>query len=629
MGRGCDACQQQGPGTSLKVSGHFFYSFRIWSAGKMQNKMCVVTKRQVILHIEDRICGSPSDLLHSSVFSDMLKRYWDRLDRKNSSLLKPFTKDCDHKQARQCTLDLLRVLATIPLQQAASMLPFAQHFTEPANQRCLHLFVEGFYDFWRSFDRYMILHSEPGPSSLDQRPYRAFNATLENLNHIIRALYRDVCENITGDHPRVYRQVTAGCDVGLIAIPQRDAVPSRYSSLLGQIPFIRQVMINPPLIIDPPMNKRTGQFQECDTDPLADMKLNPREWLCFPACVGKLTIFAYFHQRFIGLGCSLANLFELATDEDIAKGPDAIYLFGADAEHMQKFGDLPTVFYDDIENGMLCAAVPGEDRFGYFGYLKKMILTLHNIIMIKRGQMPYHGAMVRVAFKQGSAATFLIIGDTATGKSESLEALRLLSDDDLEEMCIIADDMGSLDITQDGQLLGYGTEIGAFVRLDDLQQGYAFTQMDRSVFMSPQKTNARVVVPVTTLPNITRGYPVDFLLYANNYEEVDASHPIIDKLPSAEQALSVFREGAAMSKGTTTSTGLVHSYFANIFGAPQYREQHEKLAQKVFDAAYNSETFVGQIRTRLGIAGHETTGPQEAANALLDMLREKTSRQTD
>lgn len=125
----------------------------------------------------------------------------------------------------------------------------------------LHEFVEGFYNYWRGFDRFMILHSEPGPTSLDQRPYRAFNATLENLDHVVRALYRDICENITGDHPRVYRQMAAGCDMGLIAIPKRNVVPSRYSKLFGDIPFIRQVMINPPLIIDLPTNKRTGHYQ--------------------------------------------------------------------------------------------------------------------------------------------------------------------------------------------------------------------------------------------------------------------------------------------------------------------------------------------------------------------------------
>ncbi len=54
-------------------------------------------------------------------------------------------------------------------------------------------------------------------------------------------------------------------------------------------------------------------------------------------------------------------------------------------------------------------------------------------------------------------------------------------------------------------VLGYGTEIGAFVRLDDLQQGYAIGQIDRAIIMSPQKVNARVVLPVTTLHEVQRG----------------------------------------------------------------------------------------------------------------------------
>ena len=67
----------------------------------------------------------------------------------------------------------------------------------------------------------------------------------------------------------------------------------------------------------------------------------------------------------------------------------------------------------------------------------------------------------------------VIVGDSAAGKSESLEALRVLADEHLRSYTIIADDMGSLEIASDGTVRGYGTEIGAFVRLDDLQAGYA------------------------------------------------------------------------------------------------------------------------------------------------------------
>ena len=378
------------------------------------------------------------------------------------------------------------------------------------------------------------------------------------------------------------------------------------------------------MIIDPPSNTRTGQFARVEKNPLLDVDIDVDKWLCYPAQVGPMVIFVYFHEFFMDLGCALANLFEIATDEQIAQGPDAVYLYGTPPEQMAPFGNLPTVFYDDEANGLLSAAIPAEDRFGYFGYLKKMTLTLHNIAMIKKGRMPYHGAMVRIAMRDGRSANIVILGDTATGKSESIEAFRLLAQTQLRQLKVVADDMGSFEVKPDGTLVGYGTETGAFIRLDDLQQGYAFEQIDRAIIMSPQKINARVVLPVTTLHEILRGYPVDFLLYANNYEQVDASHPVLERFDSAEQALNVFRDGAAMAKGTTTATGLVHSYFANIFGPPQYREPHDELAGQVFRTAFEKGLFVGQLRTRLGIPGFESKGPQQAAQALLDVISQTT-----
>jgi TATA-box binding protein (TBP) (component of TFIID and TFIIIB) len=86
--------------------------------------------------------------------------------------------------------------------------------------------------------------------------------------------------------------------------------------------------------------------------------------------------------------------------------------------------------------------------------------------------------------------------------------------------------------------------------------------------MNPNQTNARIVFPVTTFETVMRGHKIDYILYANNYEEVDNEHPVIERLESPEKAFKVFRSGAVMSKGTTTSTGLVNSYFANIFGPP-------------------------------------------------------------
>jgi len=76
-----------------------------------------------------------------------------------------------------------------------------------------------------------------------------------------------------------------------------------------------------------------------------------------------------------------------------------------------------------------------------------------------------------------------------------------------------------------------------------------------------------------------------------------------------------------MSKGTTTTTGLVRTYFANVFGPQQHQELHEGLARRYFDAMYHQGIFVGQMRTRLGIPGQEHTGPEAAARELLKMLQ--------
>jgi len=135
-------------------------------------------------------------------------------------------------------------------------------------------------------------------------------------------------------------------------------------------------------------------------------------------------------------------------------------------------------------------------------------------------------------------------------------------------------------------------------------------------------TNARIVLPVTSIDTVLKGWNIDLILYANNYENVDADHPVIEISDNYLDALRIFREGTVMSKGTTTSTGLTHSYFANIFGPPQYKQLHQEIAEEYFKAFYHHQIKVGQIRTRLGIEGLETEGPRVAATRLLEIISE-------
>lgn len=581
----------------------------------MKNYSYIIFEKKVIIKINKRLCETPEELISSELFLEILKRCIKNLSRRNSTLLDIFGSDSISENQITLLVDTLKYLVRLPISLIPGILKDSEIFMKDIN--LFYDFIEYLYNYWRSFNRFVICNSDL--DTLDKRPYRTFNETIEKLAHFVRFTYRNIQENITGDHPRVYRQVSAGSEIASIVTQGTILFPQEQYNQLNNVPVIRQVLMYPPLVLNPPMNKRTGQFRKVDQNPFELINIINDEWLCYPAKVGKLLILVYFHNKFFELGFSLCNLFELANDKDLTRKPDAVCLFGVPDECLDCFGDLPTVFFDDEDNNLIVAAVPSRDEFGYFGYLKKMILTLHNIKIMKNGNLPFHGALVKINLKNRKESTILIIGDTGAGKSETLEALRVIGKDSIADLMIIADDMGSIEL-ENGQPVGYGSEIGAFLRLDDLQPGYAFGQIDRAIIMSANQINARIVIPVNSFNNVIKGYKINYVLYANNYEVIDEKHPIMEKFDNSTDALKIFKEGMVMSKGTTTSIGLTQSYFANIFGPPQYRELHDKISSIYFEVFFKEGIFVGQFRTRLGIKGYEITGPEEAAKELLKII---------
>src|SRR5699024_11481150 len=141
-----------------------------------------------------------------------------------------------------------------------------------------------------------------------------------------------------------------------------------------------------------------------------------------------------------------------------SKRPDAIYLFGGENSKDQN------VFYEN-KNGLLIGYVNYTDKKDYFGYLKKMCLTLSNIISMKKSYLPIHGAGVNVVLQNGKTANVVILGDSGAGKSESIEAFRTLDTDYIKDMTVIFDGMVTFRL-KDDKVLAYGTVIGAFVMLD-------------------------------------------------------------------------------------------------------------------------------------------------------------------
>ena len=514
----------------------------------MQRSTLRIIGNKAVLNIRERMCETAEELLASDQFRMVLNSCLENLKSKNSPLLEIFS-NCEFDE--ESVNDLLKTL-TFLVKYESNVVP---HISEKSKTFLADLdnltnFVEYMYDYWRHFDRFIINDSDG--DRLDKRPYRTFNETIEQLTHLIRTVYRHIQENITGSHPNVYRQVPAGAEMAVISLPKEIAYVGEKYKKLNNIPVIRQMLIYPPLVIQQPMNKRTGHFKRIQVNPIDLVELNSNEWICYPAKVGKLLVMVYFHLDFFDLGFSMCNLFQLADDADLQKKPDALFIYGVPGNTLDGLAEYSTVFCDDQENGIFVGAIPNRPEFGYFGYLKKMILTLHNSIVMKSGNMPFHGAMVKILLQGNKEATILMMGDTGAGKSETLEAFRVLAEKHIRQLTIIADDMGSIELDSKGYPIGFGTEIGAFLRLDDLQPGYAFGHLDRSIIMNPSQVNARIVFPVTKFETLIQGHKIDYILYANNYEEIDNEHPVIERFSYAEWYLDICSEGAGMSQGTST-----------------------------------------------------------------------------
>lgn len=573
-----------------------------------------LSNNNAMINFTAKYCQTVEDLLNSNGFNRILNSFLENTQKKHSWLYKYMVEKSgltDIEELKEFLTVFFKLMNTMSLEEISHECPNYAPILEDRNS--LLSIVEEFYNHWRKTERYTLINSAKGKEGFEKSNFIDANTNFTNL---ILNYYRLLQLKINDELPLVFRQLPSGSNAGIILSRYDWDKPSEYDKL-SKVPFIHSIMLNLPFTTYPKQNTRDGYFQETSENPLVNCSIDPDHWFCYPAMVGPLVAYIYFHRDFMSQGISLCNLFQLAKiNEDEAQAPDIIYVFGARDNNE----DIQTLFYDDVKNNLMLGYVNYNYKIDYFGYMKKMTLTLHNLIMIKNGNLPVHGAMVKITIKNGKSLNLIIIGDSGTGKSESLEAFRALSEEYIDDMQVIFDDMGTLSLDSDGNMKAYGTEIGAFIRLDDLDPGYAFKEIDRSIFMNPDKINARLIMPVSTYEDIIYGYPIDMILYANNYEEVDDSHESLERFNNKKEALDVFVKGLRMAKGTTTEKGLVSSYFANPFGPLQKEAECNIILEKYFEHFFNNNTFVGQIRTQLGIPGMERKGPTLAAKKLLEMI---------
>lgn len=570
-----------------------------------------LSRGRAIINFTSKYCDNRRKILTSYAFARVVESFFHRLKKDNPIIYGAFIED--FKTDDNLALSFMQVIRMLSVCEVEELVQTNNNLAPFFRDRDLFIeLVELLYDYWRRLERVAVVHnSRIGEGLQNVRFLQAYQL----FNELILSIYRRTKSVVNGSETGVFLMTTAGVNAGLILNDVSWNYPNEYIGLSG-IPFISSILINPPYVTYTKKNTRDGIFHEHQTNPLAQMVLSEDEWFLFPAKVGNLIAFVYFHKDFMCHGLGLANLFELAKPQEyVGKKPDMIYVFG----YNDGQDDKRTFYYKDKKNDILIGYANYCDEIDYFGYMKKMLLTLHNIKQMERGNLPIHGAMVNIVLKNGRQANIVFMGDSGAGKSESLEAFRTLNEKYIRHMRVIFDDMGYLERDADGVVKAYGTEIGAFVRTDDLDPTYAFEQLDKGIYTNPDRINARVTIPISTYEVISKGYPVDYFLYANNYAEVDKK---IQLFEDQELAIATFEEGARRAKGTTTETGLVTSYFANPFGPVQEQERAGELIRAFFADLFAQGVKVGQMHTSLAIPGQTKDGPRAAAEELFSMINE-------
>ncbi|WP_125565801.1 phosphoenolpyruvate carboxykinase [Companilactobacillus insicii] len=465
--------------------------------------------------------------------------------------------------------------------------------------------IEDLYSYYRSYFRVSLINKHN--SDIVKNDFMNID---NHFNEIVLHLYRAIEEKVQGFANRTYRQVNAGTNACVLTQSIEWPTPAGYEGLKS-IRFLDTLMLRPPMMMHTKSNKREGVFSAVENNPISKFNGTQNDWFCFPAHIGESLAYIYFQRDYFVSGVALANLFDVA-DEASIKGqkPDEILLFGLDETE----GNTSHYYHDEI-NDIWVGEVPYNDKTTYFGYMKKMCLTLHNLHMIYENRLPIHGSMVRISFSNGKTKSVVFFGDSGAGKSESIEALQEVADDKIIDIETIFDDMGSFAFDEKGNVYAQGTETGAFVRLDDLSSSVAFNNMDRGIYLNPELKNARVILPANTYKRVVEHHNIDMWVYANNYDAEIGLHQFADE----SQAKETFVSGKRKALGTTDEVGMSTTFFANPFGPVQEEEKTRPIIDKVFKKLYEDKVYVGEIYTHLGYDKSKDS-LNESAKELLNQL---------
>jgi len=547
-----------------------------------QIKKFFMNENTVIVNLTSNLCVTSSEILDSSGFKKVVSKFLLTIgdnSRRPLQTIKTINKSPDEM------VELFKLLVVFQFDEIISKHSrFKKYLTY---RKEIAEFIEALYSYWLNLERYGIVQRRLVEINTDNS---IMIESTDSFSKNILSLYRFFLKKLLDKPIRINRQTPAGFSAGFIVTPEFYQFPPKYKFFKG-INIVSGVVMRTPFIGHSSSNSRTGTFQEIDYNPLNYLRMTKRHWFCFPIKVGELLAYVFFHRTLMHHGVALCNTFEPGI-EDYYKGrkPDLVYVYGG----LKQEEDC--TYYIDKENDFYLGYVARNEKNDFFGYMKDMILNLHNVYMIKHNILPIHGAMVNIVTKGNHEKNIVVIGDNNAGKSEIFKALKFIDNQKIVEMNVIFDNMGIFCL-KDGSVCAKGTEIGAYMMLDDLKTGYAYEELDRAIFINPESNVPKIILSNTRYEFISRENKIDYVFYANNSKDSDVSIRIFNDI---NEMLKVFQE----------------IELTDITGS----SESKTLLEDVFSVMFKNKISFGELYTKPGISEEENKGNITAARSIVDLL---------
>jgi hypothetical protein len=261
--------------------------------------------------------------------------------------------------------------------------------------------------------------------------------------------------------------------------------------------------------------------------------------------------------------------------------PDAVSFLGIPPKVMGEDHRIG-YFIDESEDGeeLPVSWVDKENITDYMGYLKKTILTVANEKVNEKEGLAIHGSAVTVVFRDGLRKTMVMAGDSGTGKSETIIAMveQMINSvgtaKDVESIELLAGDMLSLYVGNDGQVYMLGTETGDFMRMSDIPDDWQKRFRDLiergSKTNLDDKDNPRITISGLCKPeNVLSLTRVNMFININNFELPPDGVAFVETQVPKNLIFGDYVKGYRGEKGTSGDQ-------PNIYASVKHSKQEDK-----------------------------------------------------